>query len=291
MRATLSVLCVLAAAAAARGDTLTFPSGGEMKGVVLSQTDEAIVVRIRHGLMTLSSTQVASITKDDPGTAPRNIQGMSAWEACFASLRTRLWGTELRPARALIIDSGPFRNVPYSRDVSGGAREFSIYGDPDSPAGYEFGLTRSLMTSADARKEAATVLASFLSEPADRKALESLKLGENGKVERGDMVFEVDQSANAEGVATWFLSAYNVRALEAARVSDKDLPKSTIAAEPSRGGDTVASPKSSTGKGEAQETVSTFGTEPDNQQQNPRRRYSRGGGHWGNWWHHHGTRR
>jgi hypothetical protein len=290
MRATLSVLCVLAAAAAAQGDTLTFPSGGEMKGVVLSQTEDAIVVRIRHGLMTLSSTQVASISKDDSAAAPRAIQGMSSWEACFSSLRTRLWGTELRPARALIIDSGPFRNVPYSRDVSG-AREFSIYGDPDSPAGYEFGLSRSLVAAADARKEAAAVLASFLSEPADRKALESLKLGENGKVERGDMIFEVEQSANAEGVATWFLSAYNVRALEAARVSDKDLPKPTVASEPSRGGDTVAGPKTSTGKGESQETVSTFGTEPDNPQQNPRRRYSRGGGNWGNWWHHHGGRR
>jgi hypothetical protein len=287
MRATISVLCILGAAAAARGDTVTFPSGGEMKGVVLSQTDESVVVRIRHGLMTLTSSQVTSITKEDPEAASRSALGMSTWEACFAALRTRSWGPDLRPARAMIIDSGPFRNVPYSRDTSG-AREFSIYGDPDSPAGYEVGLSRSLAVSAEARKEAAAVLAAFLSEPKDRKALESLKLGESVKAERGDMIFEVEQSANADGAPTWWLSVYNVRALEAARVSEKDLPKPAISPEPSRGGDTVASPKTSSGKGEPQETITPFGTEPENPHQPPRRRYSGGGGHWGNWWHHHG---
>ena len=287
MRVTLSILCLLGAAAAARGDTLTFPSGGEMKGVVLSQTDESIVVRIRHGLMTLTSSQVASVTKEDVEGAPRSALGMSAWAACFAALRTRPWGPELRPARAMFIVSGPFRNVPYSRDVSG-AREFSIYGDPDAPAGNEVGLSRSLATSAEARKEAAAVLASFLSEAKDRKALESFKLGDNGKAEQGDMVFEVEQSANADGAPTWWLSVYNVRALEAARVSEKDLPKPAMAPEPSRGGDTVAAPSTSSGKGEQQETVSTFGTEPENPHEPSRRRYSRGGGHWGNWWHHHG---
>jgi hypothetical protein len=287
MRAAIGVLCVLGAAAAARGDTVTFPSGGQMKGVVLSQTDESIVLRIRHGLTTLTSSQVAYVTKEGAESAPQPPPRLAAWEACFMALRTRPWGPDLRPARALIIDSGPFRNVPYSRDVSGW-REVSIYGDPDAPAGYEVGLTKSLATSAEARKEAGALLASFFSVPEDREALASLKLSESGKVEHGGLVFEVEQGPNADGAPTWWLSAYDVRALEAARVSEKDLPRPTMAPEPSRGGDTVAAPKTSSGKGESQETISTFGTEPEDPHQPQRRRYSRGGGHWGHWWHQHG---
>jgi hypothetical protein len=285
MRTTITVLCLLGAAAAARGDTVTFPSGGQMKGVVLSQNDDQVVLRIRHGLMTLNPTQIASITKED--TLAQASSRLAPWDACFMALRTRKWGPELRPTVALVIDSGPFKNVPYERDMAG-AREFSIYGDPDSPAGFEVGLTKSLCTAQDARKEASEVLASFLSDPKDREVLASLKLGETGKAERGDLIFEVEQGQNAEGVATWWLSVYNVRALEAARVSGQDLPKPAVAPEPSRSGDTVAAPKTTT-KGEPQEVISPFGTEPEDPKQNPRRRYSRGGANWGHYWHSHTT--
>jgi hypothetical protein len=288
MRVAGTVLCLMVAAAAARGDTLTFPSGGEMKGVVLSKNDDAVVVRIRHGLMTLSPTQVASITKDEavPAPAPR----LATWEACFGSLRNRPWGPELRPVNAIIIDSGLFKNVPYTRDVTGG-REFSIYGDPDAPAGYEIGLSKSLAGSAEARKEAAAVMAGLLSDAKDRETLASLKLSDAGKAEQGGLTFEVDKGTNADGAETWWLSVYSERALDAARISEKDLPKPAVDPSSAGRGTTVADSKTSSGKRETQETISPIGSEPETPNPTtPRRRsYSRGGGSWANWWHHHGA--
>lgn len=288
MRAVGTTLCLLLAAAAARGDTLTFPSGGEMKGVVMSQNDDALVIRIRHGLMTLSPTQVASVTKDDPATTP--TARLAAWDACFGSLRNRPWGPGLRPMSAIIIDSGLFRNVPYSRDVSG-TREFSLYGDPDAPAGYEIGLSKSLAASADARKEAAQAIAALLSDPKDKETLASLKLSDTGKAERAGLTFQIEKGSNADGDETWWLSVYDERALMAARVSEKDLPKPTVAADPEGAGrgTTVTGSKTTSGKGEPQESISPIGSEPDNPSMPPRgRSYARGGGSWANWWHHHG---
>jgi hypothetical protein len=288
-RAAAILLGLLGAAAGVRGDTLIFPSGGEMKGVVLSKNDDAIVVRIRHGLMTLNPSQVASIEKSEsaPAPAPR----LAPWDGVFGALRTRPWGPELRPVTAVIIDSGLYKYVPYTRDVSGG-REFSLYGDPDAPAAYEIGLVRSLAGSTEARKEAAATMAALLTNPKDRETLASLALSDSAKAEREGLTFEVEKGTNAEGMETWWLSVYNEQALDAARISEKDLPKPGVAADPSNSGrgTTIAEPKASSGKGEPQGTISPFGREPDNSSPPPprRRNYSTGGINWSNWWNQHG---
>ena len=286
MRSVGIVVFLLGAAAGAQGDTLTFPSGGQMKGVVLSKNEDAVVVRIRVGLMTLDPSQVTSIEKDAP--APATARRLTAWEACFAALRTRPWGAELRPQKALIIDSGTWKYVPYTRDVSG-AREFSIYGDPDAPAGYEIGLTKSLASSVEAQKEAVALLSELLSDSRDREALAALKLSDGSKSDREGLSFEVEKGKNADGVDTWWLSVYSPGALDLARVSEKDLPRNSVAAESSNtGGDTTVAGTKDSGPRETQETITPFGTEPHDPPTH-RRGYTGGGGGWGNWWHHHGS--
>ncbi|HEV3026450.1 MAG TPA: hypothetical protein VG457_02700 [Planctomycetota bacterium] len=283
MRSVGIAVFLLGAAAGAQGDTLTFPSGGQMKGVVLSKNDDAVVVRIRVGLMTVDPAQVTSIEKDAPAF-PRRL---TAWEACFATLRTRPWGPELRPQKAVIIDSGLYKYVPYTRDVSG-AREFSIYGDPDAPAGFEIGLTKSLASSVEAQKEAVALLSELLSDPRDREVLAGLKLSDGSKADREGLSFEVEKGTNADGADTWWLSVYSPGALDLARVSEKDLPKNGLASESSNtGGDTTVAGSKDSGSRETQETITPFGSEPDKTPH--RRRYTGGGGGWGNWWHHHGT--
>jgi hypothetical protein len=285
VRTIAVIVGLLGAAAGALGDTLTFPSGGQMKGVVLSKDEDAVVVRIRHGLMKLDPSNVVSIEKE--GAAPSSAARFAAWEACFGALRTRPWGPELRPQKALIIDSGLFKYVPYTRDVSG-AREFSIYGDPDAPAGFEIGLTKFLVSSATAQKEAVALMSELLSDPRDRDVLAGLKLSDGSKAEREGLTFEVEKGTNADGAETWWLSVYSPGGLDLARVSEKDLPKSSVAGESSNTGSdtTVAGPKTGSG-GPGQETITPFGTEPDTPHH--RRTYTGGGAGWGNWWHHHGT--
>jgi hypothetical protein len=255
-----------------------------MTGVVLTKNEDAVIVRMRHGLMTVDLGQVLSIEKDAP--SPATTRRLTPWDGCFGALRTRPWGPELRPQNAVIIDSGLYKYVPYTRDVSG-AREFSIYGDPDSPAGYEIGLSKSLASNDEAQKEAVALLSSLLSDARDRELLAGLKLSDGSKAEREGLWFEVEKGTNADGAVTWWLSVYSPGALDLARVSEKDLPKPSIAGDPSNAGrDATVTGSKDSGHGEPQETITPFGTEPESPPQ--RRRYSGGGGAWGNWWRHHG---
>lgn len=284
MRVIGTLLCVVVVAQGAKADTLTFPSGNEVKGVIMSKTEDAVAVRLRHCLVTLNPSDILSVAKSDP--IPEAPSRLLAWEEVFRSLRARAWGPELRPRLAPIIDSGVFKNIPYTRDVSG-VWEFSLYGDPDAPVGFEIGLPRALASGAQA-KEAAAVLSPLLADPRDREVFASLGLEEKAKAEHDGLVFQVEKGRGPEGTDMWWLTIYNVRLLESARVSDKELPKSEIASEPARAGDTVVASKTPSGKGETQEAISPFGTEADNSQPNPPRRYSRGLGNWGHWWQHHG---
>lgn len=287
MRIIGTFLCMLVAAQGVQGDTLTFPSGSEVKGVIMSKTEDAVAVRLRHCLVTLNPSDILSVAKSEP--VPLAPSRLLAWEEVFQSLRTRAWGPDLRPRPAPVIDSGVFKNIPYTRDVSG-SWEFSLYGDPDAPVGIEIGLPRGLALGAQA-KEAVAVLSPLLADPRDREVFASLGLGEGAKAEREGLVFQVEKGVGPEGTQMWWLTIYNALLLESARISDKELPRPGVASEAARPGDTVVAPNTPSGKGEAQETVSSFGTEPDNSQQNQRRRYSRGLGNWGNWWHHHGGNR
>ena len=289
-------LGVLALAGLSEADTLQFPSGGQIQGVILKDFEGTLTIHLKRGLVTVSKAEIASIVKDDEAVL-RGKGRLAPWQACLRVLVARPWGPDLRPEPAQIIDSGPFKHVPYVTDRSG-HREFSIYGDPDEPAGLEIGLSKELASSPDARKEARDALRSLLALPKDQEVLGSMDLSKRGTSDREGLIFEMNEDANAKGEATWWLSVYSPAALDKIRLTDDDARKIASSAPGagaspgSTGASGGGSPSSSGAGSTAASSTSqpgTFGFSPDAlsgapppQTAPPRRSYGRG--NFGNYW-------
>jgi hypothetical protein len=289
-------LGLLGMAGFSRADTIVFPSGGQIQGVILKDVEGSLLIHLKHGIVTVPKAEVASITKDDEAVL-RGHARLAPWQACLRVLVARPWGPDLRPEPAMIIDSGPFKNVPYITDRSGN-REFSIYGDPDEPAGLEIGLSKELAQNPDARKEAVLALKPLLGDPKDQETLGSMDLAKKGKSDRQGLVFEINEDTNAKGDATWWISIYNPQALDKIRLSDEETKKLSAGSSGagSGPGQTTSSGGGSSPSGSGTTTTSsgqpgTFGFSPGAQSggstssppNNSRRNYR--GGNYGHYWH------
>ena len=147
-----------------------------------------------------------------PAAAPR----LPAAAVVLDRLRSSPLGKELQPAAAMVVDSGPLRNVPYL-SYRAGDLEFNAYGDAERPAGLELGLF-----GPGDRAAAREALAALLPDPDDRNALKALDL-EKGKQSRGGLTFEVTPADAPDAYGAWWVSVYDLRALEAARNPSPDL--------------------------------------------------------------------
>lgn len=160
-----------------------------------------------------------------PAAAP--AARLPAARAALAGLRGTPLGRDLEQIPATVIDVGQLRRVPYLSHRAGEV-EINIYGDPDAPACVEIGLH-----GGDAGRRAACrdALADLLPDPADRAALAGLDLAK-GKATRAGLTLEVTPETAPDAYGAWWVSAYDARALEAARASDGDL-RSISAPRPS----------------------------------------------------------
>jgi hypothetical protein len=286
---TLAAFLVAFAAGAPLGwaDTIHLKNGGTLEGVVLKQNEDGMVVLLKYASVTINSFDVESIERPAPAGAAAGPR-IADWVTCFHALAARPWGAELRLLPAPIMDSGDLKNVPYVIHASDNY-QFVLYGDPDKPARLEVGISGSLLANEAARKECLELAASFLRESEDVSALRSLALrGE--KKERTGLVFEIDQEPDSRSKETWWVSITDPKALDDARVSDRQVQSLTMADPPSTPRNPTLVEKKK-GKGEAQEVITPFGTEPENPHNKRKRSYG-GGGHWGRhvrWNHGHAT--
>ena len=275
LRLALSFLAALWAPAA-WGDVIHLKNGGSLEGVILKNDRDGMTVQLKYATVTIGSFEVESIERPAPEARPQASR-IPDWKTVFGVLASRPWGAELHPLPAPLIDSGELKNVPYVIHATDNV-QFVIFGDPDAPARVELGVSGTLLTQEQARKECVDLLASVLREAEDAKVLRALD-PKGERREREGLALEIDQEPDSRGRETWWVSLSDARALDAARVSPSQL--STLAVSdpppPPRNPTLVEKPK---GKGEPQEVITPFGTEPHNP---PKRKRSYGGGgrYWG----------
>lgn len=223
----LGVLCFAASIASA--DIINLTNGGKLEGVVVKETDTEVVVRLKYATVTLAKSDIASIekTKVDEKAAP--TQRLARWDKCIEVVAARTWATELRQIPATYIDKGILKNVPYMSHKSGNT-EFNLYGDPDKPACLEIGVTKELLKSDAAKKECLAVIVALLGEPKDADFLKTLKLTQD-KQERDGLTFEVTPETAEDAYGGWWISIYDVKALDAARATEKELLEITTTEE------------------------------------------------------------
>lgn len=217
---------MLALAGFLRADTIHLSNGGTLDGVVLKEDGDKLSVRLKHGVVMLKRSEVASIDKAAAPGPQACAQRLPGWTRCVDTLAACAWAKDLRQIPATVIDKGALRHVPYL-SFRAGDHEFNLYGDPDAPAGVEVGITRQdRLTSEAAKKECFDLIASLLSQNGDRELLVSLDQRIDKEVREG-LTFEVTPETAEDAYGGWWISIYDERALDAARASDEEIRRIT----------------------------------------------------------------
>jgi hypothetical protein len=278
------ILGLLLGLPALYADTIHLQNGGTLEGVILKDSPvDGLVIRLKYATVSLTHSDIASIEKTPPAAAPGKLTRLARWDRCYQAIVARPWGPDLRAVPAFVIESGVLANVPYLANESG---EYlvNIYGDPESPASVEVGLSGSARKIDQKRKECLELLSQMLEDSRDAAVLRTLGL-QGEKKESSGLILQTSLEGNAKGEETWWISVYDPKALDLSRISDKELASMTSVKDPAPSGSgnvtqagsrtpgTVATP-SDQNFGFSQNALSGTENPP------PTRSYSRGGRVW-----------
>jgi hypothetical protein len=218
----------LLTASAASADVIRLRNGGALEGVVLRENADAVTVRLKYATVTIDRSEIDAIEKKAEAPAPAGAR-MARWDKAVEAAARRPWGVDLRQIPATVIDKGVLKNVPYISHRAGDY-ELNLYGDPDAPAGLEIGVHRALLRNPDAKKDCVELLASLLSDAEDVKVLRALSLAQDRK-ERAGLTLEVTPETAEDAYGGWWVTVYDLKALDEARLSDEDLKEASQAEE------------------------------------------------------------
>ncbi len=233
----LLALALLATPAAA--DTFRLRNGGTLEGVVLRETDGSLVVRLKYATVTLQRADIESIEKKAETPSPAQPR-LARWDKAVETAARRPWGVDLHQVPATVIDKGILKNVPYISHRAGDY-ELNLYGDPDAPACLEIGVQRALLKNAEAKRECIDILSALLGDAQDVATLRSLALAEDRR-ERAGVVFEVTPETAEDAYGGWWVTVYDLKALEDARLTDEELKAASEAEEDLEDDDVKAPP-------------------------------------------------
>jgi hypothetical protein len=143
-------------------------------------------------------------------------------------LRRETWGKELKQIPATVIDKGILKNVPYaSFRCANGDCELNVYGDPSKPAGVEIGVYRNFINDLSAKKRCIEFVAELLPNESCKVLLRSLNQ-DQGLVTLGNLTLETTPPFAEDAYGGWWVSAYNIKALDASRASDKEMAEISV---------------------------------------------------------------
>jgi hypothetical protein len=219
-----------------RADTITMKSGSKFEGVVVSESAESITLRRGYGMMYIQRSDVMAIEKTPIITAPPKAktndseQRITSESKLIEAVLATEWAKDLQQIPATVIDNGNLRFVPYTSYRCAEDYEINIYGDPDRPAGIEIGIYRKLLDDPHARKNCLSLIVSVLFKEADRVAVAALK-PEKDEAEVDGVTMEITPASDPDAYGGWWISIYDMKALDASRASPEELSQITVAKE------------------------------------------------------------
>jgi hypothetical protein len=228
MRRLIAVLICAALASAARADSVNFTSGRAADCTVLQETADHVAVLYGSSVIRLDRAMIASVDRQSQSSTP---QATSSRTPDFRTIALRLglqtWAADLHQIPATVIDRGNLRNVPYKSLRAGGDYEINVYGDPDSPAGFEVGVYRGLLDDPQAKTNCRELVSSLLGDAKDAAAVRALA-EEKDLVVRDGLTLEITPPTAEDAYHGWWVSVYNRRMLDAQRASDKEMAAITV---------------------------------------------------------------
>ena len=234
---TASLLCLAMAVCGARADerfapdTVIFKDGTVAKGLIVRNGIDSITLQEEYQEKVYPKRHIRRI-RDEAYTGSyfmgMNRKGsLPPWRAIANDLRTDDFVRSLREIPATVIHEGPFRNVPYIAFRVNTNLELNIFGDPDDPAGLEFGIYGAPANSGELRKQLRTFLAGYLFLRGEIAALYAMNLDGDMKTV-GDVTLTMTPPSPSKQI--WWISVHNSRRIKDARLSDAEYAKLTAPA-------------------------------------------------------------
>ena len=211
------------------GDVILLKNGGKLEGVIIHDKGDEIVVRLKYATVELDRSEIASIERKAEPAAAAAAARLPRWDKIIDVAGKKPWEGKFRQVPALVVDEGPLKNVPYMSFRSGNY-EFNLYGDPDAPAGIEFGVYNGLLKDETAKKKCIETVAELMGNPKDAEVLKTIGLTV-AKKDREGFTFEITPETAPDAFGGWWVSVYDAAAIEKARASQEEMDKITATSE------------------------------------------------------------
>jgi len=204
-------------------DSIVLKNGRTVQGLIIRNAPHSVLMQEEFGENTYDKADIVRIRDEsDLEVAFTDVArrgDLPAWRVIANDLRTndRVKSMVQIPATAVTV--GEFRNVPYMSFRVNDLLELDIYGDPNDPAGVEFGIYGHRKGDEKIQRGLRAYLAGFLTTRSEIAALYGMDL-KGGTRHAGDLTFEITPPTAPDAYGAWWISLYNVKSLEKARLSD-----------------------------------------------------------------------
>ena len=229
IRMALAFVFAASAAEAATGseeapDQVRLNDGTELRGLILQNTPEMVVLETRSGEARLPKEYIRRIDDAPNGEAVFaeivEKDGLPSWRSVVHDLRThdRIHSFEQIPPTT--IDNGLLRNIPYLSFRANEISELNVYGDPDNPVAIEFGIYGSRGPDDHTRRIFRELIAGHLHSRDQIRALYSLS-PQKRDARAGKLAFRLILPDDKDGYGGTWIVVYRPDSIGRARLSDK----------------------------------------------------------------------
>jgi hypothetical protein len=205
-------------------DQVRMNDGTELRGLILQNTSEMVVLETENGEARLPKEYIRRI--DDAPNGEQivaDIVGkdeLPSWRSIVHDLRTHDSVRVFEQIPPTAIDNGLLRNIPYMSFRANEKMEFNIYGDPRKPVAIEFGVYGAGRPPEKMRRAFREFIAGHLSSREQIAALYSL--GRDKRDARaGKLAFRLITPDDPDGYGGRWMVVYRPDAIAGARLSNK----------------------------------------------------------------------
>lgn len=212
-------------------DRLEMNDGRTLQGLILKNTAKSVLFQTGEEELLVPKDQIRRIHDEIDGEIVfADIAGkgrLPSWRAMVADLRNHDDIRSLQQIPATTIESGLFKNIPYLSFRVNEQSEFNVYGDPHNPVAIEFGMYGRQRKSRKHRQIVREFLAGHLHTRDEIATLYDLRLtGDDRRA--GHLAFKVTPPDRADAYGGWWISVYDPKRMDQARVSDAQYAAVTL---------------------------------------------------------------
>ncbi len=206
-------------------DSVEMKNGNSFRGLILKNDADSVLIQMEKSEIEIPKSKIRRIHDNpDPDIAYYKITAageLPEWRAMVMDMRENDSIHSFRQIPATTIDSGIFKNIPYLSFRVNKLAEFNVYGPPNDPVGVEFGVYGRRKNSEKFQQIIRQFIAGHLNSRKEIATLYSLSL-HGGKQQVGSLVLEITPPQHADAYGGWWISIYDPKRAEAARVSDAE---------------------------------------------------------------------